>query len=1083
MPTYIADLHIHSRFSLATSSKLTIPHLAGWAICKGINVLGTGDFTHPKWREELHNELSFDETSGFYTMLGKPEHILSEDETGIAHPPLFCLQTEISSIYKRQGKVRKVHNVVLMPTLEDADAFSKKLGTIGNINSDGRPILGLDAHDLLELVLETSDRAVLIPAHIWTPWFSLFGSRSGFNDIHDCFADLTPHIFALETGLSSDPAMNRLVSALDNYVLISNSDAHSGANLGREANLFSGTPSYDGMLDALRCSASHSTNGSKFGSHFDGTLEFYPEEGKYHLDGHRACKVVMTPDEAESCNNICPVCGKPLTIGVLHRVWELADRKIPKKLQAEPLVHPVIPLPTVLAELLGSGVGSKKVQQTFFDVLSRLGSEFAILTSLPLETINHFSEPLCEAVRRLREGNVTRHGGYDGEFGTISLFTESERKELMGRGTGIKKSLPILQIAHCNPRKDKQSPMALASKKMGTAVTGGMGQTAGNLQNFLDLENEKRTPTFPFNLKKISSNVKNKSVEKKSSLLEALTEEQKTACTFVKGPLLVLAGPGSGKTHLLVARLAWLMKEKSIPANNIVALTFSRRAAAEIAPRLTAFCTNNSGSLPVCCTFHSLAWKLLRTQNKQCVLLSEQSANALLKKASLEVLPEADAHSVRTYMDEIALLRETGKNPPVGTPEERILTCYERSKKTSTFQFFDFTDLLEWMRKALADGSLDFHPQEVLVDEVQDLSELQISILRLLLPKDGNGFFGIGNPNQAIYGFRGSRGDISQQLQILWPGLTLISLKKSFRSSQKILTVAGKAMLSKPVSGLLTAVRDLESTLDFFEASTQKEEELWIAKKIGRLLGSTSHTLLENTKSLSPLDGALAPSDIAVLVRLRAEIPSLAATLRQQGIPVQAPAEELFWQDETTASIIAAVEDALNKNTTKEEQNTSKAFILSYGEGRAVLPPMQQIDILQKQNGINESYFDTLNWKKLCKAYAQAGNWQQLLNTIKWLDEAESLKNSAESVQVLTIHAAKGLEFRAVFIPGMEDGLLPFSRSLFFKTQTRFTEDPIGEERRLFYVALTRASEAIYLSLSKKEPFMEKSFHYPLLHI
>ena len=254
---FIADLHIHSRFSRATSKQLSPRHLAAWARCKGINVLGTGDFTHPQWRDELRQQLVRDEASGLYRLSGPAEELdfLQGKTPPDADGPLFLLQTEISSIYKRQGKVRKVHNLIFVPTLDDADRLSQRLELVGNLHSDGRPILGLDSRDLLEMTLDVCPEAVLIPAHVWTPWFALFGSKSGFDRLEDCFDDLSSHIFALETGLSSDPGMNRMVSQLDGYALISNSDAHSGANLGREANFFAGAPSYDGIFAALRAAA------------------------------------------------------------------------------------------------------------------------------------------------------------------------------------------------------------------------------------------------------------------------------------------------------------------------------------------------------------------------------------------------------------------------------------------------------------------------------------------------------------------------------------------------------------------------------------------------------------------------------------------------------------------------------------------------------------------------------------------------------------------------------------------------------------------------------------------------------------
>lgn len=432
---FIADLHIHSRFSRATSKQLSPRHLAAWARCKGINVLGTGDFTHPQWRDELRQQLVRDEASGLYRLSGPAEELdfLQGKTPPDADGPLFLLQTEISSIYKRQGKVRKVHNLIFVPTLDDADRLSQRLELVGNLHSDGRPILGLDSRDLLEMTLDVCPEAVLIPAHVWTPWFALFGSKSGFDRLEDCFDDLSSHIFALETGLSSDPGMNRMVSQLDGYALISNSDAHSGANLGREANFFAGEPSYDGIFAALRAAARRlPPDRQPQDCRFLGTMEFYPEEGKYHLDGHRACGVVLEPREALALDNICPVCGKPLTIGVLHRVCELADRETPASLLHEPEARPLIPLPELVGEILGVGSGSRKVQDRYAALLRELGPDLDILCRMDEEQVRRHWEPLGEAVARMRRGQVIRKGGYDGEYGVVRVFSPEEAAEWQG---------------------------------------------------------------------------------------------------------------------------------------------------------------------------------------------------------------------------------------------------------------------------------------------------------------------------------------------------------------------------------------------------------------------------------------------------------------------------------------------------------------------------------------------------------------------------------------------------------------------------------------------------------------------------
>ena len=295
---YIGDLHIHSRYSRATSKELTPEHLDLWARKKGIHIVGTGDFTHQAWRAELEQKLEPAE-SGLYVL--KKEWEIRHSSAAAGNKPRFVITGEISSIYKKNGKVRKVHSLILLPSLEAAEVLSRRLEAIGNIHSDGRPILGLDCHDLLAITLDACPEAIYVPAHIWTPHFSLFGAFSGFDTIEECYEELTPQIHALETGLSSDPAMNWRLSALDSYQLISNSDAHSPAKLGREANLLDIEPSYAGLSDALQ---------GRSPAALTGTLEFFPEEGKYHWDGHRACGLCLEPGETEACGGRCPVCGK-----------------------------------------------------------------------------------------------------------------------------------------------------------------------------------------------------------------------------------------------------------------------------------------------------------------------------------------------------------------------------------------------------------------------------------------------------------------------------------------------------------------------------------------------------------------------------------------------------------------------------------------------------------------------------------------------------------------------------------------------------------------------------------------------------
>jgi len=418
---YIADLHIHSSFSRATSKKCDLPHLLAWARIKGINLIGTGDFTHPGWLDHLKEHLVPAEP-GFLKLKQQQIPADLQSMSPEAIPVRFVLTAEISSIYKRHGKVRKVHNILILPDFESVERINRKLAGIGNLESDGRPILGLDSRNLLEILLEHAPEGFLVPAHIWTPWFSLFGSKSGFDSIEECFGDLSGHVFALETGLSSDPQMNRMISGLDRFSLISNSDCHSPQKLGREANLFNAGFDFFSMRESLKKTGEGG---------FLGTVEFFPEEGKYHLDGHRKCDVCLEPEETRKVESVCPVCNKPLTVGVKHRVMELADRKDPVYPANFPPFHSFIPLPEVLSEIIGVGAGSKSVMSQYERVINAFGSEFNLMIKTPVEEIKqNYTPVLAEAVGRIRTGRVMRNAGYDGEFGVISVFEEGEIADL-----------------------------------------------------------------------------------------------------------------------------------------------------------------------------------------------------------------------------------------------------------------------------------------------------------------------------------------------------------------------------------------------------------------------------------------------------------------------------------------------------------------------------------------------------------------------------------------------------------------------------------------------------------------------------
>jgi uncharacterized protein (TIGR00375 family) len=419
---FIADLHIHSKYSRATSKDMAPEALWRWAQLKGITVVGTGDFTHPAWLKELTEKLE-PLGNGLFSLR---EAFQSADIPASCRADVFfMLSSEISCIYKKNGRTRKIHSIVYVPDLIDCAKINIALSRIGNLASDGRPILGLDAKVLLKIVMDTCPHAMFVPAHAWTPHFSVFGAESGFDSLEECFEELTPHIHAIETGLSSDPPMNWRWSALDRITLISNSDAHSPAKMGREANIFDTERSYDAITDAVR---------TKKG--FLGTIEFFPEEGKYHYDGHRVCGVNLSPKETIRHNYLCPQCGRRVTVGVMHRVDKLADRVDGFKLEGAPPFCSVIPLTEILAETLEVGVASKAVDQEYQKLIQRLGSEFKILLDSSLPDIERVASPIIrEAIARVRQGSVHITPGFDGEFGKIKIFEGAERKQIKGQAT------------------------------------------------------------------------------------------------------------------------------------------------------------------------------------------------------------------------------------------------------------------------------------------------------------------------------------------------------------------------------------------------------------------------------------------------------------------------------------------------------------------------------------------------------------------------------------------------------------------------------------------------------------------------
>ncbi len=408
---FIADFHIHSKYSRATSPQMDLEHLDESAKIKGIKILGTGDFTHPEWFSNLKEKLVPAET-GLYKLK-------SGSETR------FILTSEISCIYSKKGRVRKIHIIIFSPDFETVEKINTQLGWIGNLKSDGRPILGLDAKELTKIALNINSDCLVVPAHLMTPWFSLFGSKSGFDSIKECFEDYSKYIYAGETGLSASPSMLWRMPDGRKITLISNSDAHSPPKIGRETNVFDTELSYPKIVEAIK---------QRDPQKFLYTIEFFPEEGKYHYDGHRNCDISSSPAETKKYNGICPRCGRPLTVGVLSRVEKLADR--PEGFKPENTIpyKSLIPLAEIIGEVLGVGVGTKEVEKEYKSLIEKFDSEFNVLLDASIGDLKSATLPeIAEAISRVREGKVKVDPGYDGVYGKIRIFSEEEKREVSGQ--------------------------------------------------------------------------------------------------------------------------------------------------------------------------------------------------------------------------------------------------------------------------------------------------------------------------------------------------------------------------------------------------------------------------------------------------------------------------------------------------------------------------------------------------------------------------------------------------------------------------------------------------------------------------
>ena len=991
----VADLHIHSRFSRATSPKLTVQRLERWAGAKGLDLVGTGDCTHPAWLAELRGLLEPAEEGLFALREGVRREFaageaLAEGLPGApleasARYPRFVLSGEISTIYSREGRTRKVHHLVLLPGFEAAEAFQARLARLGNIASDGRPILGLDSRDLFETLLEADERSILVPAHIWTPWFSALGERSGFDSIDECYRDLAPRIGAVETGLSSNPPMNWALSSLDRFAIISNSDAHSPDKLGREATILEAELSYPGIARAL--SAPAAAGGGR--GEVAGTIEFFPQEGKYHYDGHRACGVVLPPGESASLGRLCPRCGKPLTPGVMGRVAALADRTVDEAAPCPALsagtnrrpYRSLIPLAELLSELLGTGPGSKRVAASYNALVGLAGSELALLMEASLPEIEGLRAPglpgelLALAVGRMRDGRVSIEPGYDGEYGRVRAFAPGERIESSSGGLLF---------------GEEESPAA------------GPGVAAGKRNR---ATRQPKAAAAPDGASAAAA------AEPATFELDAA---QRAAVGHEGGPALVVAGPGSGKTAVLALRAARLL-DSGFEPSSILALTFTNKAAESLRERLSRTAGPGPAAEIRASTFHSLCrsileeWAQAAGIPRNFAVLDDEERRAILESVAGKakgtrrlgeyiearkrflLLPGEAAPRLGPGAPPglAALAAELGP-PPLDEALDRSYAAYRAALKERGG--LDFDDLVAGAARLLAArpevlAACRGRWRALLVDEYQDLNFAQYALMRLLAPP--RELFVIGDPDQAIYGFRGSDRRFIGRFLEDYPDAATYRLTRSFRCAAPIIGAAGR-LVGSGLAG--EPRREGAVVLERTEYASDKSEAEGVAREIDRLVGGTRFFARDSgvvADAPAPRGGEepglSSLGECAILVRAAALAPAFEKALADHGIPC-----------------------------------------------RLVGEPTQ-----------------------------------------------EGYEPRTERVWIMTIHAAKGLEFDRVFVAGLEEGILPFTLYDEREEGGDFPPERIEEERRLLYVAMTRARLGLALSWARARTFRGRALELP----
>ncbi len=1007
---FIADFHIHSHYSRATSKQLIPEYLDFWARKKGIAVVGTGDFTHPAWLNELETKLH-ETNDGLFQLRNEYTRKDAKGKTK-TH---FLLTAEISNIYKKNDKVRKVHNLIFAPNFEIVRKIQKKLSDSGfNIISDGRPILGLDSKKLLEMLLEISEEIMLVPAHIWTPWFSALGSKSGFDSIKECFEEMEKYIFAVETGLSTDPPLNWMCSFLDKYTLLSNSDAHSPEKLGRNANIFDTDLSFHSIIDAIKTQKG-----------FIGTIDMFPQEGKYHYDGHRKCGVCLNPVESLRHNSICPICNKKLTLGVVNRIATLADRHDLTTLSEKKPFYSIIPLKEILSEIYQKGVNTKTITQIYDKLTEKAETEFNLLLHYSIDEIKTIGgNILAEAISRMRNNLVFVKEGFDGEYGAIKAFAPNEIQTIAYENQLFKKK-------HQETQKRPLLDFDLAEYQ--------------RLKHLDTLKKEKAR------LEKEPPDPENK------HRLYGLNPEQSKAVEHYEDPALIIAGPGTGKTRVLTYRIRHLIEKHKIKPENIIAITFTNKAAKEIKERLEKQIAGNAHFNVF--TFHSFGFELIKEYYGQNFHIIDKDDKKWILKNKFNVQKK----SLNKTIDAIAAVKQNDADTQK-TNDNKLPEIFENyNQYLAENKLLDFEDLLYKAVECLKNDDFCLEIQKrynwILIDEYQDINKIQYTLIQNLVSFGKKNVFAIGDPNQAIYGFRGAKNEYIQQFQVDFENAKTYTLGKSYRCSDKILKASDNILQHKSAS-LLTGVHK-GVKLVMAQQQSDKSEAEYIARTIEDMIGGLGFFSIDSNVSQGNKSQYVdSLSDFAVLCRTAAQMEILEEAFRNHRIPYQKVGESSFYKESDIKIIIDILkyylfpENSHFYNKTKDYRDKMQGF--SFNKSLSIAENLKIL--IESLETIIE--IPAQKVEKLLSFSSQFSTVEGFVKGIGIGLPTDTYVSEQESVALMSIHASKGLEFNCVFIPACENGIIPLS---LYKTQ----KIDIEEERRILYVGMTRAKKQLFLTYAK----------------